>query len=268
MEPDPWLNRTFGGYRVDERIGEGGMASVYRGTQLSLGRPVAIKVLPELYVAEFQFRERFRREADALGRLQHKNIVTVIDRGEVDERPFLVMEYVDGKSLRDILREGRLPVRTALNYIHGVLSALDHAHALGVVHRDVKPENVLVGKDGTVKVVDFGLGRYRTEYEMTRLTHTRMALGTREYMSPEQREKAKDADERSDLYSAGVILYEMLTGELPIGRFESPSAKRPGECDRRIDVIVELALQNNPDDRYQRAAQMAHAVKEALRSSG
>jgi serine/threonine protein kinase len=259
---DPWLSRTFDGYRTEERIGEGGMGSVYRATQLSLNRPVAIKVLPEEMVGEFQARERFRREADALSKLQHPNIVSVFDRGEVDLRPYLVMEYVHGTNLRAKIEEGPMAPGRAIEYVNAILAALDHAHELGIVHRDIKPENVLITTDGVVKVVDFGLGRFGEQVDLSRLTHSLMTIGTPEYMSPEQREKSKEADARSDLFATGVVFYEMLTGELPIGRFKMPSERRPEECDKRLDSIVRKSLQKDPAERYESAEEMGRAITE------
>ena len=263
-EHDPLIGRVVDGFRIEEQIGKGGMGVVYLATQLSLNRPIAIKVLPESVIDQPQFLERFHREVDILSRLSHPNIVTVLERGEVEGKPYVAMEFVKGTSLREIMRKGPLPRHDALSIVRDVLSALDHAHQAGVVHRDIKPENVLVAPGNIVKVADFGLSRLMEGEEKTRLTVTHLMLGTYEYMSPEQRERAKEADERSDLYATGVVLYEMLAGELPIGHFEPLSRKRPGECDRRVDAIVERSLSKEPANRYQRASEMGSAVSRLL----
>jgi len=263
-KPDPFLGQEINGYRVEALIGRGGMGAVYRAIQLSLGRSVALKILPPDLAQDRQFLERFRREADVLCRLSHPNIVTVFDRGEWEGHPYLVLEYVEGTNLREVMRRGALPAPEALKIVSSVLAALEHAHAHGIVHRDVKPENVLMAKSSIVKVADFGLSRLLDPDKQTRLTRTHLTLGTFEYMAPEQRERSKEADERSDLYATGVVLYEMLTGELPIGRFELPSHKRPEECDRRIDDVIAKSLDKNPDGRYQRANEMASAVSAIL----
>jgi len=262
--PDPFLGREVNGFRVESVIGRGGMGTVYRATQLSLGRPVALKILPEDLKGDAQFLDRFHREAAVLSRLSHPNIVAVYDRGTVDGRPYLVLEYVEGTNLREVLRKGPLPSVEALRLVSSILQALDHAHRHGVVHRDVKPENILLSQGAIVKVADFGLSRLLGPLDQTRLTRTQLVLGTYEYMAPEQRERSRDADARSDLYATGVMLYEMLTGELPIGRFDLPSQRRPGECDRRIDEIVERSLEKDPERRFQRAEEMAEAVSRVL----
>ncbi len=262
--PDPFLGQEFDGYRIESVLGRGGMGSVYRATQHSLGRSVALKILAADLVRDPQFAGRFKREADALSRLSHPNVVTVIDRGEVDGRPYLVMEYVEGPNLRDLLRGGPIEPAAALGIVNSVLLALQHAHERGIIHRDIKPENVLLTLGDVVKVADFGLSRLLGPVDTTRLTRTHLVLGTYEYMSPEQREKSREADERSDLYATGVVLYEMLTGELPIGRFELPSQRRPGTCDGRIDRLIERTLDKDPDRRYQRASEMAVAVSTIL----
>ena len=262
--PDPFIGQTIEGHRVEEVIGRGGMGTVYRTTQVSLGRRAALKILPADLAQDRQFVQRFHREAEALSRLSHPNIVTVFDRGEVAGRPFLAMEYVEGPSLREVLRRGPLRPGDALRHVSAVLSALQHAHGKGVIHRDIKPENVMLAGGEIVKVADFGLSRLLGPAETTRLTRTHFSMGTYEYMSPEQRERAKEADERSDLFATGVILYEMLTGELPIGRFDLPSRRRPSECDRRIDAVIERSLEKDPDRRYQHASEMADAVSAIL----
>ncbi len=264
--PDPFVGRTFGGYRIEGVIGRGGMGTVYMARQLSLGRPVAIKVLPMDLAREEQFLERFHREADALSRLSHPSVVAVFDRGEVDGQPYLVMEYVEGASLREAMRNGPLPLAEALRVAAAVLTALDHAHEKGIVHRDIKPENVLLSRDGVVKVADFGLSRLLGPDDTTRLTRTQLVLGTYEYMAPEQREHAREADPRSDLYAMGVVLYEMLAGELPIGRFAMPSRRRPEDCDARVDALVERSLEKDPAGRFQGAREMREAVEAVQRS--
>jgi len=262
--PDPLLGRTIDGYHIDEIIGRGGMGVVYRATQLSLDRHVAIKVLPEEVTENRQFLDRFEREIDILARLSHPNIVTVFERGEVDGRPYIAMELVRGTALRDVMRKGALPPAEALLIVRSILSALDHAHGAGIIHRDIKPENVLVAPGGIVKVADFGLSRLIEDDLNTRLTKTHVALGTFEYMSPEQREMSRDADARTDLYATGVVLYEMIAGELPIGAFDALSHLRPEECDARIDAVVERSLKKSPDKRWPDAQSMGDAVSRLL----
>ncbi|MHC4955450.1 MAG: serine/threonine-protein kinase [Planctomycetota bacterium] len=262
--PDPLLGRTIDGYRIDEILGRGGMGVVYKATQLSLDRQMAVKLLPEDVTENRQFLDRFEREVDILARLSHPNIVTVFERGEVDGRPYIAMELVRGTSLRDVMRKGPLPPAEALLVVRSILSALEHAHEAGIVHRDIKPENVLVAPGGIVKVADFGLSRLMGDDLNTRLTKTHVALGTFEYMSPEQREMARDADGRSDLYATGVVLYEMIAGELPIGAFDRLSHKRPQECDARIDEVVEKSLKKSPDSRWPDARSMGDAVSRLL----
>jgi len=262
-KPDAFVGRTVDGYRIDGVLGAGGMGTVYRATQLSLGRSVALKLLPESLAQDAQFQTRFQREADILSKLSHPSIVTVFDRGDVDGRPYLTMELVEGTSLREVLRKGSLPQAEALVIVRAILSALEHAHGQGIVHRDIKPENVLLAPGGIVKVADFGLSRLVADDDVTRLTRTHIALGTYEYMAPEQRERSREADERSDLYATGVVLYEMIAGELPIGAFP-PLSRQRGECDKRIDEIIERSLAKDPRHRYQEATQMADAVSAVL----
>jgi serine/threonine protein kinase len=264
---DPFLGRELMGYRIEELIGSGAMGTVYRATQLSLGRPVAVKVLPPNVSDDPQFVHRFHREAEILAALSHPHVVQVIDRGESLGRYFIVMEYVDGESLRSLLKRGPVPPRDACRISSQLLDALDYAHKKGVVHRDIKPENILLSSEGNVKVADFGVSRFLDADAGTRLTRTHFVLGTYEYMAPEQRESVQEADNRSDIYATAVVLYEMLTGELPIGRFDLPSRKLP-DVDRRLDGILEKGLAKDPARRYERASAMARELQDVVSSPG
>ncbi len=249
------LARHFPELDIIELLGRGGMGTVYKARQKNLDRHVALKVIPPDAAKDPAFTERFNREARAMARMNHPNIVTVYDFGERDGVYFLLMEFVDGVNLRHALRAGHLAPREALAIVPQVCDALQYAHDQGVVHRDIKPENVLLDRSGRVKIADFGLakllGKGPDDFTLTR---TQQVMGTPRYMAPEQIEKPSTVDHRADIYSLGVVLYEMLTGELPLGRFEPPSHKV--EVDVRIDQVVLRALEKAPDRRYQRASEI------------
>lgn len=250
---------AVGGYVVEKLIGRGGMGAVYLSTQQSLGRKVALKVLADRFARDPAFVERFNREAAALANLSHPNIVSIIDKGVWNGRYFFVMEYVDGVSLREILQQKKLSPEEALAVVPRLCDALAYAHARGIVHRDVKPENILFTKDGTPKIADFGLARLaRTEADLPTITHTGTVMGTHDYMAPEARRSAKQADHRADIYSLGVVLYEMLTGELPLGKFSPPSRKV--QVDVRLDEVVLKTLEADPEMRYQKASEVGQDV--------
>ncbi len=261
-EPRPRAFRegdAVDGYVLERRLGKGGMGVVFLATQRSLGRKVAIKFLAGELARDAEFLERFDREAQALANLQHPNLVGVIDRGQHAGIPYLVMEFVDGVALRDVMSEKTLSAADALRIVPQVCEALEYAHDRGIVHRDVKPENILIARDGTAKIADFGLARLVGK-DAGRITRSNVIMGSVDYMAPEQREKVKDADHRADIYSLGVVLYEMLTGELPLGRFPPPSNKCV-ELDVDIDRIVLRVLEKDPDKRYQRASDIAVELK-------
>lgn len=201
-----------GRYSILDTIGEGGMAIVYRAKDTLLNRVVAIKVLRPQYASDSEFRERFRREAQSAAALSHPNIVNVYDVGEDSGSNYIVMEWVDGQTLNDIIvRDGRLTVDVTADYSMQILDALEHAHRSGVIHRDIKPHNILITRDGHVKVTDFGIARAASA---SALTETGKVIGTVNYTSPEQARGASAIAE-SDIYSLGVVMYEMLTGRLP-----------------------------------------------------
>jgi serine/threonine protein kinase len=241
------------------------MGVVYKAVQLSLDRTVALKVLPPTLARERRFLERFDREARALAELAHPNIVAIFDRGVDRDLSYIVMEFVDGVSLRQVLQAGGLQPAEALAIVPKICAALEYAHARGVIHRDVKPENILLDRQGGVKVADFGLSRILGHDPAGgRITGTNVVMGTFDYMAPEQRERARDVDHRADLYALGVILYELLTGELPLGLFEAPSQRRPG-LDPRLDDVVLRVLEKDPDRRHQRASELADAIATVAR---
>jgi tRNA A-37 threonylcarbamoyl transferase component Bud32 len=233
-----------------ELLGQGGMGAVYKARQPKLDRLVALKILPAEAGADAHFAERFNREARALARLDHPNIVRVHDFGESGGFHYFIMEYVEGVNLRQLMRAGDLKPEQTLQLIPQICEALQYAHDEGIVHRDIKPENILLDKKGRVKIADFGLAKLlaRTPADFT-LTATHQVMGTPHYMAPEQMDKPLTVDHRADIYSLGVVLYEMLTGELPLGRFAPPSQKAP--VDARLDAIVFRALAREPEWRYQ-----------------
>jgi eukaryotic-like serine/threonine-protein kinase len=272
-----------GRYRVDELIGRGGMASVYRGYDLTLGRDVAIKILKKDLAADSAFRTRFRLEAQAASRMSNPAIVRVYDAGEDSETaaggsvsyvPFIVMELVHGRLLKDILAAGPVPVAEAVRYTDGILEALEYSHRAGVVHRDIKPGNVMVTDAGQVKVMDFGIARAVSDSSST-VAETTTILGTAAYFSPEQA-KGEAVDSRADLYSTGVVLYELLTGRQPF-RGDSPVAVAyqhvsetplpPSEVvetvPRALDAIVLRALAKDPFQRFPDAATFRDALDAA-----
>ncbi len=236
-----------------ELLGKGGMGAVYKARQKSLDRVVALKIINPHAAENPSFAERFSREARSLARLNHPNIVTVHDFGEVDGLYYLVMEYVDGANVRQLIRARTLKPAEALQIVPPLCDALQYAHDEGIVHRDIKPENILVDAKGRVKIADFGLAKLvgRNPAEVT-LTGTHQAMGTPHYMAPEQFEHPLEVDHRADIYSLGVTLYEMLTGELPMGRFAPPSQKV--QVDVRLDEVVLRALEREPGRRYQSAS--------------
>src|ERR1044071_6293518 len=214
-----------------------------------------MKILAPRSGGDRDFAGRFTREARALARLSHPNIVAVYDFGQIDGLNYFLMEYVDGPNLRQVQRAGRLTPREALQIIPQICAALQFAHDEGIVHRDIKPENVLLDKKGRVKIADFGLAKILgQEPQDLRLTGARDIMGTPHYMAPEQVEKPQEVDHRADIYSLGVVFYEMLTGELPLGKFDPPSHKV--QIDVRLDDVVLRSLANNPDRRYQHVSEV------------
>ncbi|QEG22591.1 serine/threonine-protein kinase [Mariniblastus fucicola] len=248
------LSRQFPELEIIELVGQGGMGAVYKAKQRNLDRLVALKIF--LYRAnDPEFAERFKREARALGRLSHPNIVAVHNFGIRESMHFLVMEFVDGLNLRQITEEARLDPLHAMQLVPELCDALQYAHSEGVIHRDIKPENILLDTRGRIKIADFGLAKIAGPGDAG-LTHTQQVMGTWNYMAPEQKERPTEVDHRADIYSLGVVIYEMLTGELPLGRFQVPSAK--ASIDTRLDEVVMRALEKEPERRYQHASEFKY----------
>ena len=254
---------AFPQLEVTSLIGQGGMGFVYKVRQPSLDRVVALKILSPELGRDPAFAERFAREARTLGKLHHPNIVTVFEHGEAGGFFYLIMEYVDGVNLRQAMRAGRFTPQQALAIVPGICDALQYAHEQGVWHRDIKPENILLDRDGKVKIADFGIARIvgNPQRDFT-LTMTGNALGSAAYMAPEQHENPHDVDHRADIYSLGVVIYEMLTGELPLGRFPSPSQRTA--VDARIDEIVFKTLEKERDLRQQSATEVKTDIHRAM----
>ncbi len=251
---------AFPQLEIVDLIGMGGMGCVFKARQPKLERFVALKLLPTRFATDPSFRERFSREARVLARLNHPNIVSVFDFGEAGGFFYLLMEFVDGANLRQAMRAGRFTPDQALAIVPKICEALQFAHSEGILHRDVKPENILLDTKGRVKIADFGIAKLVGEPQpVTQLTATGAAIGTPQYMAPEQIEHPEAVDHRADIYSLGVVFYEMLTGELPIGRFAPPSKKTP--MDPRVDEVVLRALEKEREKRYQSAGEVKTSVE-------
>jgi hypothetical protein len=257
--------RSFPDLEIVELIGTGGMGSVYKACQPKLDRLVALKILNR-GEHDPRFVERFSREAKTLAKLSHPNIVAVYEFGERDGLFFLVMELVDGVTLRHLLRAGKMKPEQALAIVPPICEALQYAHGKGVIHRDIKPENILVDKDGRVKVADFGIARLAGLDREQNLTGEAEVVGTAHYMAPEQVERPASVDHRADIYALGVVFYEMLTGELPLGRFPNPSKKV--QIDVRLDEVVLKALEKEPEQRYQQASEVQTRVETIAGAAG
>ena len=243
-----------------ECLGRGGMGVVYKARQPRLNRLVALKILARDKEQDGQFAERFTREAQTLARLNHPNIVTIHDFGEAGGHCYLVMEFVDGLNLRQLLLTRKMPPDQALTIVPKICEALQYAHEQGIVHRDIKPENILLDKQGRVKIADFGIAKMLgVEAGQQALTGAKDVVGTPHYMAPEQLEKPLTVDHRADIYSLGVVFYEMLTGELPLGKFAPPSKKV--QIDVRLDEVVLHTLEKEPARRYQQANQLKTDVE-------
>ncbi len=274
---DSLIDTLFDGrYRIVRKLGAGGMADVYLAEDQELGRRVAIKILNGRHANDDQFIERFRREAKNAAALNHPNIVSIYDRGEAEDTYYIAMEYLDGRTVKElIVGHGPAPVNVAIEYGRQILSALRFAHRHGIVHRDIKPHNVLVDREGRVKVTDFGIARAGT----SQMTETGSIVGTAQYLSPEQA-RGGEVDQRSDLYSLGVVLYELLTGQTPFdgdtpveiamkhlsNAPQPPSALRP-DVPHDLDMVVLRALAKDPEDRYQSADEMEADLDRVLRGA-
>ena len=252
--------RLFPQFEILELIGKGGMGAVYKARQPGLDRVIALKLLPPRTGNDPGFAERFAREARMLAKLSHPHIVTVHDFGRINGLHYFVMEYVDGPNLRQLQHTGKLSPREALRIIPQICEALQFAHDEGVVHRDIKPENVLINQRGQIKIADFGLAKILGQHPANlRLTGAKDIMGTPHYMAPEQVEHPQDVDHRADIYSLGVVFYEILTGELPLGRFAPPSRKV--EVDVRLDQVILRTLEKERERRYQHASEVKSDVE-------
>ncbi len=260
----PWTGKTLGPWTIVRHLGDGGMGQVFEARGKKGRTRVALKVLRSELSTDPKFVKRFHREARVLKSLSHPHIVAMLDQGEDDGLLWIAMEYVRGETLRHVMARGTMSMKTLSHLGSQIGSALDYAHKKGVIHRDLKPENVIVDEQGDVHLVDFGLSKL---HETTladndsRLTRTDVIMGTYEYMAPEHRRGDQKLDARADVFSYGVLLYEMATGSLPLGRFALPSELR-SELPTELDEIVSKALATNPKDRYGAASDMAISLHE------
>ena len=274
---DSLIDTLFDGrYRIQRKLGAGGMADVYLAEDQELGRRVAIKILNSRHGNDDQFIERFRREAKNAAALNHPNIVSIYDRGEAEDTYYIAMEFLDGRTLKElIVSRGAAPVNVAIEYARQILSALRFAHRHGIVHRDIKPHNVLVDGEGRVKVTDFGIARAGA----SQMTEAGSIVGTAQYLSPEQA-RGGEVDPRSDLYSLGVVLYELLTGQTPfdgetpveiamkhLSNTPAPPSKLRPDVPRELDMVVMRALAKDPDERYQSADEMEADLERVARGA-
>jgi beta-lactam-binding protein with PASTA domain/predicted Ser/Thr protein kinase len=263
---DTLINTLFDGrYRIIRKLGSGGMANVYLAEDQELGRRIAIKILNDRHAHDEQFIERFRREAKNAAGLSHPNIVSIYDRGEAEGTYYIAMEFLDGRSLKElIVSRGPAPVNLAIEYTRQILDALRFAHRNGIVHRDIKPHNVIVDAEGRIKVTDFGIARAGT----TQMTEVGSIIGTAQYLSPEQA-RGSPVDQTSDLYSVGIVLYELLTGKVPftgdspveiamkhISAPPEPPSRLRADVPAELDKIVLRALAKSPQQRYKSAEEM------------
>src|SRR5579885_2673017 len=266
MATDPRIGKVFDGrYLIERKLGAGGMADGYLAEDQELGRHVALKLLNARHAHDEQFVERFRREAQSAAGLNHPNIVSIFDRGYAEDTYYIAMEYLDGRTLKElIVRNGPTPIPIAIDYARQVLAAIAFAHRHGVVHRDIKPHNVVVGKDGRLKVTDFGIARSGA----SQMTEAGSIVGTAQYLSPEQARGAP-VDPRSDIYSLGIVLYEMLTGKVPfsgdapveiamkhLSQVPEPPSKLRPNVPHDLDAVVMRALAKDPEQRYGSAEEM------------
>ncbi len=261
-EPPIKTGELFHGMEVLEILGQGGMGIVYKVRQPSLNRFLALKILLPDRAMAVEFASRFEREAKMLAGLSHPNIISVFDFGKENNLYFFLMEYVEGKDLQKIIMEKTLTREDSIRIFLQICAALEYAHSENVVHRDIKPANVLLNPKGRVKVLDFGLAKLgNIDRKSLMLTRSDMSVGTLNYMAPEQMESSRDVDHRADIYSVGVLFYQLLTGELPLGRFEPPTST--GEADKRLDDIVYRSLEKKPKKRYQSIREMIDDLEEA-----
>src|SRR5438094_8228601 len=263
---DTLIDRVFDKrYVIKRKLGSGGMADVYLAEDQELGRRVALKLLDERHASDEQFVERFRREAQSAAGLNHPNIVSIFDRGYAEGTYYIAMEYLDGRTLKELLvTNGPTPVPIAIDYARQILGALAFAHRNGIVHRDIKPHNIIVGGDGRLKVTDFGIARSGA----SQMTEVGSIIGTAQYLSPEQA-RGSPVDQRSDVYSVGIVLYEMLTGTVPftgdtpleiamkhLSEVPVPPSELRDDVPDDLDLVVLRALAKDPEDRYQTAEEM------------
>ncbi len=268
------LSDHFPQLEIIELLGRGGMGVVYKARQKQLDRLVALKILPPAVSHEPTFAERFTREAKALAMLHHPNIVTLYEFGQANGQFYFLMEFVDGLNLRQVLNAGNIAAKEALAIVPQICDALQFAHDRGIVHRDIKPENILLNKAGQVKIADFGVAKIiagdakpltRVDFSpgaaplMSTHTDAGKVVGTAQYMAPEQISRPRDVDHRADIYALGVVFYQMLTGELPAGKFVPPS--RRVQIDVRLDEVVLRAMEKEPNRRFQHVSEMKTRVE-------
>ncbi|UCG12672.1 MAG: serine/threonine protein kinase, partial [Deltaproteobacteria bacterium] len=282
VEPDDGKTQTHvpltkdtavGHYRIVEKIGAGGMGEVYLAEDTKLKRQVALKFIPHHYAGDKDLRERFTREARAAAKLDHPNIIPVYEVGKYQNRPFIVMAHIEGLSLREVIKEGKLGIDDAIDHTKQILEGLHKAHEAGVVHRDIKPGNIIIDKDNRARLVDFGLAMVAGEKQLTKTGST---LGTIGYMSPEQ-VQGETTDHRSDLFSVGVVLYEMITGRTPfaaeheaavhyniVNEEPEPLARFKSGVTAELQNVIDKALTKDPALRYQHADGMISDLKRAV----
>ena len=271
------IGTTIGNFRIIEKIGEGGMGVVYKAQDIRLDRPVALKFLPERFSVTEEERARFLQEAKSAATLNHPNVCTIHGVEEHGSQQFIQMEFIEGQTLHALAQAGGLAPAQALDYAIQIAEALQEAHGRGIVHRDIKSENIMINTRKQVKVMDFGLAKLRGSLKLTKASST---VGTLGYMAPEQIQ-GNEADARADLFSFGVVLYEMLTGRLPFrGEHEAalmysilneepqPLSTPGGEAVPELEHIIGKALEKNPDERYQSAQDLLVDLRRARKQSG